>query len=332
MSTSFLLPLELPHPEVALRDAESGSEEARWVAALTLGRVSGPMQEDALKALFCLAEDTAEEVRAQALESIAEQARGGGVRVPEKVAQKALLDPSAGVRCAAIDTALEILSDSASTIVKCIKDEDPSVRAASAQALGFIAASDKADQLVELLDDPDGFVRRQSAIGLAYLGDTRGESVLISWLETGSDDGCEPVFALGTLGSKTALPQLKKIATSRFSNIELKSMSAAAMVRCDDQHGREILLQLLGARRERTRMAVLGTLARLPIPGVAAKVSSLLDDGHIIEASSAIQTLIALADVDPGVVRAELEKRVGRLTTELDEELKEALSSLGRAV
>jgi len=328
MSTSFLLPLELPHPEVALHDAKSEGEEARWVAALSLGRVRGPLQQQAFETLLYLTRDPVEEVRAQALESIAEQVRGGAVSVPEQMVHAALRDPSPGVRCAAIDTALEVLKDPIPAIARGTKDKDPSVRAAAAMALGSVDAYDKADQLAALLADPDEFVCRQSAIALARLRDSRAEPVLLAWLKSEKPSGDEAVFALGLLGASSALPELRKIARGRFLSVELKSMLAAAMVRCGDEQGRTMLLKLLRARRERTRMAVLSTLARMPIQGMAATVGGLMDTGDGIEASSAIQTLLALAAVDREVVLKELEKRLGQLGPDLDEELKDAVSSL----
>ncbi|MCP4601039.1 MAG: hypothetical protein GY847_11025 [Proteobacteria bacterium] len=325
---TFVLPLMMPKIEAAVRDAQKGSEEARWVAAIALGSARGPLRKEAIKALDTLLSDRFEEVRAQALEGIAEQARGG-IRASENAAKQALKDPSPGVRCAAIDAVAVLFDSPQEAVAPLLRDADPSVRAAAASALSELRAVCQADQLAELLDDPDSFVANQAAAALSALNDPRGERLLVSLLESSVDIACEAALSLGKLGRATSVSSLRKAAERRFSHVELKAMAAAAMVQCTASDGREILIRLLRARRQSTRMTVISVLARMPIKGMAPAVGQMLGSGRAMEISAAIQTLGALAEIDPEPVQKELKSRIGMLGREFEEELVEILQSLG---
>ncbi len=325
--TTYVAPLEIPRLKAALRDAQSGSEEARWVAAIALGRARGPQQLEALEALGRLLDDPFEEVRAQALEGIAEQCRGGA-RVSVDAVKRALNDPSPCVRCAAIDTATILFEDPKEDAAFLLEDTDPSVRAAAASALGDLYAVSKADQVAGLLDDSDEFVIQRAAIALSALEDPRCELILLDLLERSADTACEAAFALGRLGKKTSAMSLQRVAEQRFAPIELKATAAAAMVCCGASEGREILTRLLKARRQSTRLTVLGVLARLPIKGMIQAVGRLFKSGRSIEISAAIQTLGALGEIDTEAALEELGNAIGICNEDFEEEIKETLSSL----
>ncbi len=121
---SFVMPLTTPNVEAALRDATAGSPEARWVAAQALGGVVDENRNKAVDALYGLLSDPFEEVRAQALEGLAEQMRAGASIAVETLLG-ALDDPSGAVRCAAIDAAAQIPVDSTERIGELLSDSEP---------------------------------------------------------------------------------------------------------------------------------------------------------------------------------------------------------------
>jgi HEAT repeat protein len=326
MST-FLVSLEMPRIEAALRDAKGGSPEARWVAAIALGREDGAKRREALEALQKLLFDSCEEVRAQALEGIAEQ-KLSGAEISENIAGRLLDDSSPCVRCAAVESAAVLLTNPIRAVVPLLKDADPSVRAAAATALGDLRAVREADLLAELLDDSDEFTARRAAMALAALDDLRCESKLVSLLAGEQAVASEAAFALGELGGATSVPALKKIARGRFSPLGLRAAAAAAMTRCSAPEGRELLVALLTAGSHIKRMTALGAIARLPVTGVAAAVGALIEARHMDQISSAIQTLAAIGEVDSKAARHELKRHLGRLGGEFEDELREALASL----
>ncbi|MCP4676207.1 MAG: hypothetical protein GY854_12005 [Deltaproteobacteria bacterium] len=327
--TGFLLPLEMPSIEAALRDARGGSEEARWVAAIALGHARGPGRQEAIEALDHLLSDPFEEIRAQALEGITEQVRAGA-GISNKQASSLFKDISPAVRCVAVEAATVLLEKPVPALMPLLADPDPSVRAAAAAELGELGAGVDTDKLAELLDDADSFVTMQAAAAMAALGDSRGEPLLLSLVDDNSDDALEAVVALSRLGSAKSVASLSRLASRWFSPIELKTCAAAAMVSCGATEGLGILTGMLNARRQSTRMATLTSLARVPVQGIAHEVGRLLEGGRPMEVSAAIQTLGALARVDLETVKLELERRRKSLDTELDGELKEMLASIDK--
>jgi HEAT repeat protein len=323
---SFVMPLTTPHINAALRDAKNGSPEARWVAAQALGSVGDADRNKAIETLYGLLGDPVEEVRAQALEGLAEQMRAGAKIAGENLL-KALGDPSGAVRCAAIDAAAQIPGDFTEQIALLLTDEDPSVRAVAATVLGELQAPNSSDHIASLLEDSVGFVKTKAAMALAALGDSRGTPVLLSLLEEDADTAYDAILALGHLGNDTLSPQFEKLTSRFFVSAPLKAVAAAAMVRCNAPRGKEILDSMMTSRFRSTRMAVLATLSRMPITGMAASVGHLMDKNNPVEASSSIQTLSALNRVDADACRKEMERRLGKLRTkELNDELSEAIA------
>lgn len=327
MST-FLLPLEMPRTEAALRDARDGSPEARWIAAMALGTERGERRADAVQALLEMLKDTCDEVRAQALEGVAEQ-KHAGAEISESVAEGMLADPAACVRCAAVESASVLLADPVGAITPLLEDEDPSVRAASATALGELKAVGAVESLAGLLEDPDLYTAGRAAMALAALDDPRGEQMLLALLDGDAHSACEAAMALGELGRATSVPALRKTAKGRFCPVTLKAASAAAMARCSAAEGKAILVAMLESGSHIKRMTALSAIARLPVSGVESAVGALLEGKQPVQVSSAIETLIAIGQVDAQAALDELKKRSGKISAEFEDELNEALVSLG---
>jgi len=178
--TSFLLPLDVPSTEAALRDASSDLAESRWIAAMALGRSEESLE--VISTLNKLASDPVEEVRAQAIEGLTEQ-KLAGANVSSEFVKQLLKDPAPCVRCAAVDAAAVFSNDPEEVIISLLIDDDPSVRATVVRALGELKVTNKSDSVARLVNDPSKYVAFEAAIALAEMGDGRGEEILISSLK-----------------------------------------------------------------------------------------------------------------------------------------------------
>jgi len=319
--------MQLPRLDVALRDAVHGAVESRWVAAVALGQAHGARTEEAIGTLVRLTGDPSPEVRVQAIEGLAEQARGG-VRVPAEPITRALWDRSIEVRCAAVEASVDMLDDPAAEIARLAHDRDPSVRATAARALGIVQASGEIEILTALLTDSHEPVRAAAAIALSDLGNRAGEAVLVQLLKQRGQHAEDAAVALGLLGISEAAEALYSVLSRWTTPKALKGVLAAAMARCGDARGSAHLAEMLESKRSSQRMAALSALTRLPVSDVAPAVGRIIGRTGEIEASSAICALVSIGRIDRPAARAALAPREITVTGELLQELQEALASL----
>jgi HEAT repeat protein len=330
MAGSYLVPMELPHLDAALRDVDSATAEVRWVACLALAGAEGSRVDEAIAALERTIDDQVEEVRAQALEGLVDHARyGRGVDLD--VLRGALADESDLVRMTALEAGDLFLDDPAAEAIRMLDDDAPGVRVTAAQLLGEWRAASAVEPLVRSLADQDRVVRVEVALALVRLGDDRGEPLVVESLGGDEQQAIAAALALGELGSAGAAPALRAAASGWLKSAGMKGVAGAALARCGDATGLEILGRMLASVRGSTRQAALGAIARLPVPGIAPRVAALIDRGGAQQASSAIRTLIAVAEVDRPAALRELEQRRGVLAGELAAELEEALAALAGA-
>ncbi len=327
--TSYLLPMALPNFEAALRDAQSGSAEGRWVAAITLGQQRGTGQQQAIEALVRLTDDPVTEVRVQALEGLAEQSRGGAPINGDPV-RAAIESTAAEIRCVGIEAALAILDQPEPVVAPLLDDADPSVRATAARALGELEAQSACEQLAARLTDPAESVRFAGAIALAALDDTRGEPLLFELLGSRGDQAAEAICALGRLGHSRYTAQLNPLLDRWLMPAERKALVAAATARCGDRQGVVVLTGMLKAKRHRQRMAALIALARLPLLETLPAIHLIFERGRDLEISSAILAVSALAVEHPRVARQALEQHRQSLSPPLSAELDDALDVINQ--
>ncbi|MFO8073111.1 MAG: HEAT repeat domain-containing protein [Polyangia bacterium] len=325
--SGYGLPMDLPRPEAAIRDVESKAAESRWLAALALAREDGDLRDEALRSLNHLARDSVAEVRAQALEGLAEQVRRGGCFAAETF-RDALRDESGDVRCAAVE-ALDLFSDDfEGELVELLGDDEAAIRAIAARRLGEAGAARAADALAERLLDEDEVVRWEAALSLAALRDERACEALVSYLRSNAETAARAALALGEIGAPSCVPPLRETARRRFVGPELRAAAAVALSRCGTGEGNELLGRMLKAPGSRTRMAALGALARLPVRGIVAEAGALISARRSLEASLAIETVALLATCDRGPALDELRFRLDGLEGDLGSELREAIASV----
>lgn len=326
--TYFLPPPALPSVEAALRDATSGAPDSRWVAACALGQAPEDRREEAIFALTRLVGDAHEEIRAQALEGLTEQARQGA-DIDEGVVLECLDDASAAVRCTAVDSAMVVLEDPYPPVARLTDDADPSVRIAVASALGEIRSEAADSALEDLLRDGNALVRLEAAVALAMGGNDSGVDVLIEVASRADAGACDAVRALGVLETPRATSILDRLASRFFGDPALKAASKVALYSCSKgQKGGALIEKALGSRSIHQKLSMLTAIAELPVKGVADLVGRLLRHRDEMIVSSAIHTLVALATVDPEDARAALKTGRNALGPDLALELDECLESL----
>jgi hypothetical protein len=324
--TTYVLPMELPRLEAALRDCGSRTAEARWVAALALSGEQGDGQERAVLALTGLLGDPVEEVRAQAVEGLASHLRAG-FTVDRGPLLRVFDDPSDAVRCAVLASADLICDDWGPLAVRMLADRAPSVRASAARLLGETGVTDARDALRGLLEDPDGIVAREAALALAALGDSAGAGEIERMLSEDVSNAVIAANALGRLADPAGRPALERAAAGWFVDPELKAAAAAASVACGGSAGREVLVQMMSSFRAGTRMCAYRALSVRPLEGFVAPLAERLTAAGPPEASSIVRALVSLAAVERaavlGLLRGGMEVKDLELAAEIEEAIRE---------
>lgn len=326
--SGYGLPMDLPRAGAALRDVDSANPEIRWIAAMSLGRAEGEIQEAAVEALSRLAGDPGEDVRAQAIEGLANQARFGA-KVEADVGRW-LADPSDIVRCAALTNAEAFGGDAGEAARRMLSDPAPAVRATAARALGERGDAAQTGALGALLEDPVGAVREEAALSLVRLGDVRGLGIAAALLGQGGEDAARACVALGLGGLAAASAALEGVIERRFASNEGRALAAAALVRCGRADAGGVVARMLGSRWRRARLAAAQAIALLPFPGAAELVAARIPGADAMEASILIQTLAAAGAEDRDAALAAMRTAAARpgLPEEIAEELREAARDL----
>ena len=322
MSSGYTVPMKLPRLEAALADCGSASAEVRWVAAMALGAQDEVGRGEAVKALEALCDDGVEEVRAQAIEGLSQQARAGAKISSEKILD-GLKDDSDMVRSAAVANLDLFVDDAADRASQMLVDPQPSVRATAARMLADLRAVEYLEKLVRLLNDDDDVVREEAALATVILGDVRGRDRVIDMLQGGLPTAIRSAQALADLGDPLAVSVLGEVVSGWLIDPELKSVAAAAMVRCGSKEGRSILEKMLSSRRETVRMAALQALVGTPVTGMAGAVADIVLRSSPMEASAAISALVSLWSAERDSVERAFQSLEGKLDPELAEELRE---------
>ena len=325
----FLLPPSMPKPEAAIVDTNSENAEVRWVSAQALGCVDGPLRNAAVDALNKLLSDPVAEVRAQAVEGMLEQSLAGAECARDWIAN-AGRDEAPCVRCAAVDAIAALVDEPTSLLTKSLSDDDSSVRLAAVESLGELGDGAALSSVLRLLDDGDDTVRLAAAIAAASLGDGSGEPLLLAALEKTSSDAAEICLSLGRIRSNSALDALRRAASGFFAPLHIKAAAAVALYACaEGKEGRDQIGRLLEAKKADTRLAIFVALCRLPVAGLSEETARAAEHRDEMVASSALQTLVALAAADPAALPA-LQQLRGRLTGAPAEELDDILITFKR--
>ncbi|MBP2647413.1 MAG: putative rane protein [Gemmatimonadetes bacterium] len=169
-------------------------------------------------------------------------------------------------------------------LVAALKDSDPGVRAAAAQALGRLDDKSAGNALAELLRDPDPEVQEQAIMALAELEDPRAVPGLEKLLTSGDAEvRQEAANRLGNVDLATAPAAL--INALKDPNSEVRQAAANSLGNIDDQKAVPALVPLLNDPDKDVQEATVNAL-------------------HNIGGPAAMQALIgALKSKDPQVRR-----------------------------
>lgn len=117
-------------------------------------------------------------------------------------------------------------------LLSCLKDKEASVRAKSAEILGFVGGDKAVEGLISALKDKDLNVRRKTARSLFLLKDKKSLLALIKVLENPQEDEEVTVWAIRALGEirdPRAIEPLQKIAQRGGQLYELSQEAQKAL-------------------------------------------------------------------------------------------------------
>ena len=197
-----------------------------------------------------------------------------------KVIADKLRHPSPRVRAMALMALGEKKSKkSVGEIIHCLSDDDDTVRAAAAEALGRIGEPVEDDSLEQLLDDPSSAVRVEAAVALTSTGGLDGVLRVAEMLRNlvKSDDDENRVIAatvLGRLKTRHFTPSLLHL--SQDANPAVQMAGLRALGASGDMRGLSVLIEAMEDRRYRyrARKAALNIVHRHPKGSVHELVSA----------------------------------------------------------
>jgi beta-lactamase regulating signal transducer with metallopeptidase domain len=129
-------------------------------------------------------------------------------------------------------------------LVAALKDSDPGVRAAAAQALGRLDDKSAGNALAELLRDPDPSVQRQAILSLAELEDPRAVPGLEKLLNSpDADTRDEAASQLGDM--ELAVAPASLIAALKDPDADVRASAAHSLGNIEDQKSVPAIVPLL---------------------------------------------------------------------------------------
>ena len=325
--SNFALPMSLPKFSAAVKDSTSEFAPARLAASVAFSLAEDSEMSEAVTYLLRLLKDHVEEIRAQAVESLATLA-SRGASITGSAFLPLLDDACPEVRAAVLQNGDLLLDAPLEAAVAAAQHKDDIIRYSAAVLLGALDTPDALEALNGLLDDATPQNRVAAALQLGTNGNDKSAAILEAAVAKQNDDASAAIVILAGLARSRSKPVLLQLAQKRFGSLELKTMAMAALMRFDgDSQGmvRE-LERLLRSRRKGGRMAALRACAAIPNKSLV----SMLKD-HIPaakndeEKSAALWALVETARKFPecGSTVNDLRPQLSSpLQTELDEYLK----------
>ena len=190
--------------------------------------ISDAAREQAAKALATALKDDNAEVRAQAMQSLA-QMRSPLAFEPMVAALK---DASPEVRHQAAFSLGEMHDPRAvGPLSAALSDTDADVRQQAVFALGQLRAKEAVPAIVGVLKDTDPDVREQAAFALGQIGDPAAVQPLMAALKDTNDSVREQaVFALGQVGDGAAVPALVQALSDAKPDVRQQAAFALSQV------------------------------------------------------------------------------------------------------
>ena len=121
----------------------------------------------------------------------------------------------------------QLVPESASCIIKLLKDNDSLIRTQATNALSILSAREAIPEITKLLKDEDIWVRREAIISLGRLGVREIIPELINLLKDENEwIRNEAAFTLGKLGIREAIPEITKLLKANWPIYRMRSAFA----------------------------------------------------------------------------------------------------------
>lgn len=322
----WLLSQKNPTFPAALRDVTAKSAPARLAAAQRLGQPEAGEKQTAIEALRRLIRDVNLEVRATALESLAQigeaetisdlliclndaeatvQAAAvkaltelGGDKAKAPL-EKALDSPHPEVRFQAVVGYAQLVgAEAAPAVLRLMKDADPEVRANATAAMGLIASSSQIDNIKEALKDPEMMVRWQAALALARRGERAAARVLREALDD-PDAILEALDGIAAIRDLDAADAVAALAQGARKPWAVRAAAGKTLHQLGDPRGIDTLREVLTAWNSEARSYAVEIAGDLEITELAAELRNLARRPRDIDLEILEQALKRLSSRSP---------------------------------
>jgi HEAT repeat protein len=181
----------------------------------------------------------------------------------------------------------------APALVVALSDEDASVRAAVARALGLMRSPDGTKELSRVLrDDPDPQVRQSAAVALGFIGDRSAAGALTAALKDHPGVRYAACQALSSLRDPSAVPALSEALKDPEANF--RRAAAQSLGEIGDAAAVPALRPLLKDDDIGVRTAAVQSLGKLQDKASASEMKKFLKKGTPVDLRVAAARALAL--------------------------------------
>lgn len=215
----------------------------------------------------------------------------------------------------------------ATALIVGLNDDDPSVRAGVARALGLMRSRDAAKDLSRVAtSDPVASVRQSAIVALGFISDPGTVPQLVKALKDNSDEvRLAAAQTLGTLRSKEAIAPLEELL--KDSNASLRRVAVSSLGQIGDVATTKSLAALLNDSDPSTRALTCRALGQLGGADFGPAIKELLKDKELNVQVAASYGLGKLGD-NSGLATARKMLKEGK-DSSLRAQAAEALGEIG---
>lgn len=208
-------------------------------------------------------------------------------------------------------------------LVAALKDGDPTVRAAAAEALGRLGDASAAGDLAAALRDSEPTVQREATFALAELEDPRAVEPLIAATRLADAEVREKAAdALGNLEDPRAIPALERLLSDQ--NTQVRKSAINALSQFELTAAPEALLAALRDQNAEVRHEAAHTVGHIGDRRAVTALKTLLEDPNSEVRDAAVEALHEIGD------EAALQALIGALKSPYPEVRRASAEALGQ--